>query len=60
MKWLNSTDLFVNDPEDTDPERRIIFRQVGWQGQTGRFYTLQEDPSLTEKGSFSPMYIQVE
>lgn len=30
--------------------------QVGWLGQTGRVYRLDEDPSQTESGSFSPLY----
>jgi len=58
MKWINNTDLFVNS-EEKDPDKRIIFRQVGWLGQTGAFYKLDEDPSLTERGGFSPMYIQI-
>lgn len=40
----------------TDQMNRT-FRQVGWQGFTGRFYTLDEDPSQTEKGGFSPIWI---
>lgn len=58
MKWLNDTDLYLN-PGEEDPNRRYIFRQVGWLGQTGRFYTLEEDPHLTENGGFSPMFIQI-
>ena len=30
--------------------------QVGWIGQTGHVYALWEDPSLTERGSFGPLY----
>lgn len=39
--------------------RRHVFRQIGWQGHSGLFYSLDEDPSLYEKGGFSPMWIQV-
>lgn len=56
MQWINETDLLVKD--DEDPDKRVIFRQVGWLGQTGRFYTLEEDPSRTEGGGFSPIFIQ--
>jgi hypothetical protein len=31
--------------------------QVGWLGQTGRVYRLDEEPQLTESGSFMPLYI---
>jgi len=36
---------------------RLVLRQVGWIGQTGDFYTLDEDPSPTERGSFQPLLI---
>ena len=58
MRWLNKTDLFVNS-EETDPAKKIVFRQVGWYGQSGKLYTMAQNPALTEKGSFSPMYIQI-
>lgn len=35
-------------------------RQVGWIGQTGRFYPMGSDPSKTERGGFSPVYQVVE
>lgn len=38
---------------------RHTFRQVGWHGQTGAFYSLDEDPSKHEPGSFSPLWLQV-
>ena len=41
-------------------EGRQTWRQVGWHGQTGAFYALDEKPSLTESGSFSPLWILVE
>ncbi len=40
-------------------DQRVHFRQVGWQGQSGAFYSLDEDPSRFERGSFSPLYIQI-
>ncbi len=36
------------------------WRQVGWHGQTGDFYSLDEDPSPTEPGSFSPLWLLIE
>jgi hypothetical protein len=59
MRWLDSGDLLVEDHNKEDPEKSVIFRQVGWRGQTGRFYTMEENPAFHERGSFSPMYIQV-
>lgn len=35
---------------------RLTFRQVGWIGQTGAFYALDENPRPTEPGSYSPLY----
>lgn len=58
MRWLQNGDLVVNPDEDVH-EKWIIFHQVGWRGQTGRLYTMDENPALTEPGSFSPMYIQI-
>lgn len=37
----------------------VIWRQVGWIGQTGQFYALDEDPSRTERGSFAPLWREV-
>jgi len=37
--------------------RSMTFRQVGWHGQTGAFYALDEDPSRHEPGSFGPLWI---
>jgi hypothetical protein len=58
MKWINDTDLLVNPGED-DPNKRIVFRQVGWLGQTGELYAMDEDPTPTEPGSFGPIYHQI-
>jgi hypothetical protein len=51
----------------TGPERvtftiegQQTWRQVGWHGQTGAFYSLDEDPSPTEPGSFSPLWLLIE
>jgi hypothetical protein len=53
MKWLNSTDLVCEEGE------RVVWRQVGWRGFTDRFYSLEENPKLTEPGGWSPIYIQI-
>lgn len=39
--------------------KSMTFRQVGWHGQTGAFYSLDEDPSRHEPGSFGPLWILV-
>lgn len=39
---------------------RYIFRQIGWHGQSGAFYSLAEDPSKHEPGSFSPIWLPVD
>jgi DNA-binding XRE family transcriptional regulator len=38
-----------------DGTRDYVLRQVGWIGQSGAFYSLDEDPALTERGGFSPL-----
>lgn len=38
---------------------QTVLRQIGWHGQSGAFYALDEDPSKHELGSFSPLYIEV-
>lgn len=58
MRWISPSDLLIN-PEEKDFEKHIVFSQVGWLGQTGRFYTMAEDPTPTEPGSFTPMYVQI-
>ena len=35
---------------------RQTLRQVGWLGQTGAFYALDEKPSAHEAGSFTPLW----
>lgn len=39
---------------------RQIWRQIGWHGQSGAFYSLAEDPSRYERGSFSPLWLLVD
>ncbi len=41
-------------------ESRQVWRQVGWHGQTGAFYSLDEDPSPYERGSYSPLWLLIE
>ncbi|MCT2591110.1 hypothetical protein LHJ74_14530 [Streptomyces sp. N2-109] len=36
------------------------WRQIGWHGQTGAFYALDEQPSLHEPGSISPLWLLVD
>lgn len=36
------------------------FRQIGWHGQSGAFYSFDEDPSKHEPGSFSPVWLEVD
>lgn len=43
----------------TTDERVMTFKQIGWHGQTGAFYSLDEDPSFHEPGSFSPLWVLV-
>lgn len=40
--------------------RRQIWRQVGWHGGSGFFYSLDEDPSRYEPASFQPLWILVD
>lgn len=42
--------------EQTGQRVNLVLRQVGWIGQTGDFYSLDEDPSPTEPGSFAPLW----
>lgn len=37
-----------------------VWRQIGWHGQSGAFYSLGEDPSFHEPGSFSPLWLLVD
>ena len=46
--------------EDDGRVWREQHRQVGWIGQTGRLYVMGDDPSKTERGSFSPVYQVIE
>ena len=36
------------------------WRQIGWHGQTGAFYALDEKPSQHEPGSWEPLWILVD
>lgn len=36
------------------------WRQIGWHGQSGAFYALDEKPSDHELGSWSPLWILVD
>src|SRR5690349_21411879 len=41
-------------------DRRVEYRQVGWHGQSGAFYGLDEHPGSHEPGSYSPLWVCVE
>ncbi len=40
-------------------EEKTMFRPVGWQGQSGAFYSLEADARRNETGSYSPVYVQI-
>jgi hypothetical protein len=40
--------------------KRQVWRQVGWHGQSGAFYSLSEDPKPHEPGSYSPLWVLIE
>ncbi|MEU0665728.1 hypothetical protein ABZ506_07155 [Streptomyces lavendulocolor] len=41
-------------------DRNQLWRQVGWHGQTGAFYALDEKPADHEPGSFGPLWVLVD
>lgn len=41
------------------PGQDAAYAQVGWLGQTGGVYGLDEHPSDSEPGGFTPLYIQI-
>ena len=41
-------------------DRDQLWRQIGWHGQTGAFYALDEKPADHEPGSYSPLWILVD
>ena len=49
-------------PDTLVVEDKTLFRQVGWHGQSGRFYELQTELSELhnhEKGGYAPIYEQI-
>ncbi|MFE3452396.1 hypothetical protein ACFXJ8_26080 [Nonomuraea sp. NPDC059194] len=36
---------------------RYVLRQVGWHGQSGAFYALDESPHMHETASYAPLWI---
>lgn len=36
------------------------FAQVGWLGQTGAVYGLDDKPGQSERGGFFPLYIEID
>lgn len=51
--WSESGNLVV--------EEKTLFRQVGWLGQSGAFYMVEDhaEALARETGSFSPVYQQI-
>lgn len=52
--WQDDHDLVV--------EEKTLFRQVGWRGQSGRFYDLSTPPHSGQpkpEPSFAPVYEQI-
>lgn len=41
-------------------DKTQCWRQIGWHGQTGAFYSLDEHPTEHEPGSFGPLWILVD
>jgi hypothetical protein len=52
----------VNDLVTHTINARQLWRQVGWHGQSGDFYALNEEPTLgvEEKASYRPLWILVD
>lgn len=44
-------------PSASGPERATTTISEGWLGQSGAFYSLDEDPKPHEPGSYSPLWI---
>lgn len=50
------------DKETLIVEEKTLFRQVGWHGQSGRFYTLASPPhsgQANPEASFCAVYEQI-
>ena len=47
--------MLVDVPREAS--ERMVLRQAGWLGHSGRFYSLDEKPSQTERGGYGPVYI---
>ena len=41
-------------------EAQQTWRQIGWHGQTGAFYALDEKPSDHEPGSIAPLWLLID
>ena len=54
MKWLNKTDLRITQEDVTN---RVTFRQIAWQGFSGKFYPLGSE--IKDEPGFSPVYVQI-
>lgn len=54
MQWINNTDVQI------EPDEQITFRQVGWIGITGSFYSMIDGAGWCEKGGFAPVFVKLE
>lgn len=52
--------LTANERTTRTDTHRQTWRQIGWHGQSGAFYTIGEDPTQYESASFSPLWLLVE
>jgi hypothetical protein len=51
--------MSATGPEQTftTSDHSYVFRQLGWLGQSGAFYSLDEKPSEHERGGWAPLYL---
>jgi hypothetical protein len=43
-----------------DGQIQQLWAQVGWLGQTGAVYGMDDKPSLTERGGWAPLWMMIE
>jgi hypothetical protein len=51
--------MVLGDPRKHQAMYSATFRQVGWLGQSGRVYPMENSPA-EEPGSFTALWIEVE
>lgn len=52
-RWMSETGPVLTVQTDTS---RLYLRQVGWIGQSGAFYSLDETHTKYERGGVAPLY----